>query len=397
MSKKKQIIKPFKGDNVPNDFDFPSNEIEDIDRAIFDLFDKQISFEIEQKGNARKVPVVFSAGERFALTRRKDPIRDKNNALILPIISIMRKDIDTSPSQHGKGTPIAWSDQPTYYIKKRLDSKDREYQNIINKSSIKNQDNVANRKNFGLNEIFPGNKNVLGTLASRRNSNNLSYKSKNITLENNLGNNIFEIIEIPYPTFMAVKYEVTLWAQYLTQINEMMQFILNNFTGQGHEMRTKTTKGYELTVFFNAMLLVDNNIDSMSDEERMVKYSLELIVPAYMINSKSSRGDPNKTRSYTSAPFINFSYYENNSETRIVNRTNKKENKNSSKFILSDINTDSKRDTRSESTEEIEYYTENPFSNQKELKFSKIISRNQRSGETVISPLVINKIDTQSE
>ena len=121
MTKKgSQIIKPFKGDNVPNDFDFPSNEIEDIDRAIFDLFDKQISFETEERGTSRKVPVVFSSGERFALTRRKNPIRDENNALILPIVSIMRKDIDTSPNQHGKRTAIAWSDQPTYYVKKRL-------------------------------------------------------------------------------------------------------------------------------------------------------------------------------------------------------------------------------------------------------------------------------------
>jgi len=33
----------------------------------------------------------------------------------------------------------------------------------------------------------------------------------------------------------------------------------------------------------------------------------------------------------------------------------------------------------------------------KDIKFSKVLSRNQRSGETVISPLVINKIDDQNE
>ena len=139
------IFAQFDGTSIPEDFNFPSIEIEDIDRAVFDLFDKEIKFEIEEKGSSRKVPVIFAAGERFALTRRKKAIRDKNNALILPLISILRGEIDVSPDQHGKGTAISYPDQPGYYIKKRLSKKDRKYQNIINKQKIKNQDNVAQK------------------------------------------------------------------------------------------------------------------------------------------------------------------------------------------------------------------------------------------------------------
>ncbi len=36
---KRVIIKDFDGNNVPDDFHFPSIGIEDIDRAVFDLFD----------------------------------------------------------------------------------------------------------------------------------------------------------------------------------------------------------------------------------------------------------------------------------------------------------------------------------------------------------------------
>ena len=35
---KQQIIKKHDGDNIPEDFDFPSIGIEDIDRGLFDLF-----------------------------------------------------------------------------------------------------------------------------------------------------------------------------------------------------------------------------------------------------------------------------------------------------------------------------------------------------------------------
>jgi len=36
---KQNLFTNFDGTNVPEDFDIPSQEIEDIDRAIFHLFD----------------------------------------------------------------------------------------------------------------------------------------------------------------------------------------------------------------------------------------------------------------------------------------------------------------------------------------------------------------------
>ena len=108
------------GKNVTQDFQIPEIGIEDIDRAVFKLFDRDLNFEVTYQGKTSKVPVIFAAGERFALTRRKNSIRDKNNALILPLISILRGEIDVSPDQHGKGTAISYPDQPGYYIKKRL-------------------------------------------------------------------------------------------------------------------------------------------------------------------------------------------------------------------------------------------------------------------------------------
>ena len=68
IKKGDKIIKNFEGDNPPEDFDFPSVGIEDIDRAVFSLFDKKLNFQTSQKEGNKKVPVVFASGERFALT-----------------------------------------------------------------------------------------------------------------------------------------------------------------------------------------------------------------------------------------------------------------------------------------------------------------------------------------
>jgi hypothetical protein len=83
----------YEGTNVPDDFSIPPVGIEDIDRAIFTLFDKKLAFETKVNSQTTRVPVIFASGERFALTRRDNPLRDKNNTLILPLISIKRGSI----------------------------------------------------------------------------------------------------------------------------------------------------------------------------------------------------------------------------------------------------------------------------------------------------------------
>lgn len=396
MTKKgEKTFTDFDGTNTPKDFDFPSIEIEDIDRAVFNLFDKQIRFEIEENGKSKKIPVIFSSGERFALTRRKDPIRDKNDAIILPIIAIERGTIDTSPSQHGKSTPIAFGDQQGYYIKRKLAKSDRNYQNIVNKMTIKNQDNVSAKKNFGGNSIYPGFGSKPGTFASRRNKPN-SYTQKNISLADNISDNIFEIIEIPYPKFMAIQYDVTFWCQYMTQMNQVIQNIFINYRGQGHEIPIKTEEGFEMVAFFSDNIVLDSNFSSFANEERLIKYKTQITINGYMLNPKSIKGVPNSLRSYFSAPTIDFGYKDLPKGSNVVIDNQKNKNK----LILSDIkNIDElkSQENTTEPTESIEYFVENPFNSKKERKLSKVISKNRRTGESVISPLLIKEIDRQYE
>ena len=59
--KGEKVIKDFDGNNAPENFDIPSIGIEDIDRAVFTLFDKKISFEVKHKGSLQKVPVIFAS------------------------------------------------------------------------------------------------------------------------------------------------------------------------------------------------------------------------------------------------------------------------------------------------------------------------------------------------
>ena len=394
----KSIFTSFDGTNVPEDYDFPSIEIEDIDRAVFDLFDKVISFEMIQNGETRKVPVIFATGERFALTRRKNPIRDKNNTLILPLISIMRGEIDVSSNQHGFKTAIAFADQPGYYIKRRLSKKDRKLQNILNKQGIKNQENVASKANFQKNDISPGNIAKKGTVASRRQSGNNTFFDKEISLKDNIEKNIFEIIEVPYPIFVSIKYTAVFWGQYLTQVNTMLQTLFRNFTGQAHEIQIETLDGFELVCFFDDAFTNEANFDSFSDEERLIKYTISFTVPGYIINSKSTQGLPKQARSYLSAPMINFGYQE--PKTNVVFNNQPDRASNLDKFTLSDIKSDqelSRENKRGESNEDLEISIIDPEDNTKKVIFEKVLTRNRRAGETVVSAQIVKKVENQYE
>lgn len=400
IKKGDKILPDFEGTNVPEDFDFPSIGIEDIDRAVFELFDKKLNFQITEKGKTKKVPVVFAAGERFALTRRKNPIRDINNTLILPIISIMRGEIDLDVSQGGKKTAIAFREQKSYTIKKRLSKQDRKYQNIVNKFGLTNQDNVAARKNFMSNEVFPGKFANPGTLASRRNGYNLTYTTHGgrINLFPDFGDNIFEIIDIPYPEFVAVTYDVIFWTQYMSQANEIIETLAHSFEGQGSEITMKTDSGFDLVAFFKASISSNSNFDNYTDDERIIKHSISLTVPGYILNPKNP-GLPSLVRGYTSAPTIDFTYIEPKSNI-VIDEQKETKIENIRKHVLTDIQdtlTYNDKPERGQSSEKIENFIVNPFTGEGEIRYSKVITRNKRSGESVVSLLTVDEIERQYE
>ena len=394
---KQKLVMGREGNNITENFNMPPIGIEDIDRAVFTLFDKTLNFNVTYQGETTKVPVIFATGERFALTRRDSPIRDANNALILPMISIMRQDFDFSPGQSGKGTAIAFGEIPGYYIKRRLGKEDRNYQNIINKIGLTNQDNVSSRKNFGLNEISPGNTTKQDTQASRRNGKNLTFIEgmAKSGLQENLGDNIFEIIDIPYPTFVAVKYNITFWTQYMQQANQIIESLYSTFKTK-HEIQMITDTGYELVAFFGDAVSSNSNFDDFSNDERTIKHSFDVTVPGYILAANNNDlGSP--FRSFFSAPQIEFGYYDALNPVIVRQDMNQGD---SSNFILSDV--ESVEDIkgklrRGQSSEEVEVMVRDPFTNEDITTYGKVKLRNQRAGETVVGPAVIKKIDTQYE
>ena len=180
----------------------------------------------------------------------------------------------------------------------------------------------------------------------------------------------------------------------------MLQTVFRKYQGQGHEIPIETSAGYELVAFFSKTFSLDSNFTDFTNEERMVKYTFGITIPGYIINPKSMKGIPNQLRSYLSAPTINFGY--KGAVNKIVLRDKnpiKEKDQNLNKNILTDLNNikEIKENKRGETSEEIQFFETNPFTKSKKVQFSKILGKNKRTGESVISPLVVKDIETQNE
>lgn len=293
-----QVPLPTGYENVAGtpDIFIPSCGVEDVDVAIFNLFDKEI---IAQCGGIdgaemKKVPVIFAAGEKWALLKRGRLLRDRNNTLLLPLITIMRTELNQNVSEDVSGRGIN-QQSGEIVVRRRLDKTDRDYQGLINKFLLPNQS--------GLSTITPNDVQTtrnIGSLQNKKSTKDGAY------LTPDLLNNVYETIVVPSPQFYTAKYQVTVWTQYTQHSNQVIEKIFNSFLPQGQSWRLDTAKGYWFVAkFVDGSLSTETNFEDMSQQERYIKHTFEVSVPAYFF-ANTSPGSPIPVKRYVSATTINF-------------------------------------------------------------------------------------------
>lgn len=288
---------------VRSDLSIPSCGIEDVDVSLFNLFDKEIKPMAGGKDSAelKKVPIVFAAGEKWALLKNNRPLRDKSNTLILPLITIMRMSVAQGSEDYtGRGINQQTGE---IVVRRRLDNSDRNYQNLINKLFILNQTNVS----AGSGSIQQTVPNQLTTARDIGELSDEPFVSSGALLTTNRKNNIFETIVVPSPQFYTATYEVTIWTQYTQHMNQIVEKIMSSFLPQAQSWKLTTPKGYWFIAHVDGGNFdIETNFDDMSTAERYIKCKLIIKVPAYVWASDAP-GVPVPVKRYVSSPIIDFS------------------------------------------------------------------------------------------
>jgi hypothetical protein len=354
---------------IPEDYTIPPCGLEDVDKAVVNLFDKEIGFQKRSVGasngavEVKKPFVVFATGERFALTKRLRPLRDKNGALVLPTIAIRRTGTEqTSDDLIGRGMNQSTGN---LIIKKRLDHSDRDYQSFLNKLALQHSDLPDTRKETG----SYGPRSNLGTLQGG-------------LLEPHLGNNVWEIISIPQPQFWTQTYEITFWTNYTEHMNYLVETLFSSFLPQGKMFKLTTEKGYWFIGYVDDQLQSGDNFDDFTEQDRLIRYTFTMKVKSFLL---VANGPGNKVpiRRYLSSPTITFDLVEAQGE--VFDEKQLPESVRNSGFILTDIEQDGETAQDNTSIQKVLVSKEviDPRTGKKEVKTVRILESNQKSGETV--------------
>ena len=325
---------PQAGENASgNILEVPSCTIEDIDRAVFNLFNRDLPLFHTIKNSTNRVPVIFAGGERFALIARKKPLRDKNNALILPVVSIMRNSV-VAENEMG----MASNQVVPHTIKKSLSRKDPRYQRIINKLGLNNSDDMPSTSAFLEGDrTQPLTGAQPGRVASRRTASQVPLGvRRGDLLEPKIDNNIVEVLEIPPVQFVTATYDVTIWTQYVQQMNNLTMAIMTNMQSYtGRSFRLETSKGYTFVAYLESGFEPGNNFDDFSDDERIIRTTITLKVPGFLLG-ETYTGSPSRIRSVASSPQVTFELDMVNGEVEIPGKTSNIPSGNPNDYLLDD-------------------------------------------------------------
>lgn len=305
-------------------FVIPSCGIEDVDVSLFKLFNEDIGFRdrsfysADQPLAIQKPIVIFATGEKFALAKKLRPPRDKQNkTLLLPAISIRRTSLtQTDDDITGRGINQFTG---TLTIKRKLDSSDQNYQNLINKIALQNMDLPESNRPQG------------GSVTNVDLTNGA-------LLTPDLGNNVFEIITIPQPQFFTATYEVVFWTNYAQHMNYLIETYISSFLPQGRTHKLTTDKGYWFMAHTEDTMSSQENFDDFTEEERIVKYTFGITVKGYIL---ATDYETNKVpvRRYISSPIISFDSFPSENPMP-KSRLNEQAFANKNKFVLNEIDQD---------------------------------------------------------
>lgn len=291
---------------TPDDLTVPSCGLDDLERALFDVFDREIGFQVNatQKHPGGKVPVVFAGGEKWALMKKNRTLRDRTDSLILPIITIVRTSIEQNPADDICGRGMNQQTGETV-IKRRLSPTDRGYQNLVNRIGVVNQLDVAVGTGEG----------VSGQLETSRDTRDTDMSwdyevHRGGLMVPDRRHNIWEVISVPSPQFYTAKYDVTFWAAHIQHMNEMLEKFMSSLLVPGNCLKLESPKGYWFVAYPEGTSYApDTNFSDQAGQERVIKCKFPLRVPGYLVASRAP-GTPVPVRRFYSAPTISFTVAE---------------------------------------------------------------------------------------
>jgi len=246
-----------KDPSILREIDIMPSTLETIDFAVFDYINKRLDLSTMTNKGFKKVPIVWVATERAFQIKENRDLRDSEETLILPLITLERKSVSKDLAKR----VIPYANIPTVNdekggtltIARRINQKKTaEFQNNI--ARRKHNGGRAGGQGFGQN-TFP-----------------------NIVDEKT----VFETITMPLPVWVSVSYEISIRTEYQQQMNDLTTPLLRE-GGLNSMPRRLERDGHKFEAFINGSFSNNSNISQLEMELRLYETSISMEVLGYLI------------------------------------------------------------------------------------------------------------------
>ncbi len=236
-----------------------SSTIEDIDYAITSWLKKDLDLYCNTNDGRVQVPVLWQVPERAYQIKNEKDLRDDNNTLKLPLISIERTNIVKNPEQKGSFQAHLFSDKKN----------GRSGRYVIAKQIVPDK-----TQNFAI---------ASGTRTNTDGKRQRFYPRPNKKV-------VIKTLSIPIPVYVNVEYKIKLKTEYQQSMNELVTPFISR-TGQINAFSLQRN-GHIYEVFIDQNFNQSNNLASLNEDIREFNTEISLRVLGYLIGEGENDNRP---------------------------------------------------------------------------------------------------------
>ena len=250
------------------EIEFLGSSLETIDRAFFKFIDEDLNLFATTNEGFRKVPVLWVTAERAYQIKawENTELRDTEQTLRLPLVTVNRASVTKDPTR--KGTAYA-----------NLFAYPDARGGVITTARQLNQKKTAEFQNAFAARSYGPNQNVAGKM---KNSNKRNMSVQRV---------VYETISMPIPTWVVVKYEVSLRSEYQQQMNDLVRPFIT-VPGNSRMPKRIEESGHFYEVFIDGNFGNGSNAANLGMEHRNYENTVNIEVLGYLIGDGENQEKP---------------------------------------------------------------------------------------------------------
>ena len=249
-----------------HEIEFQPSSLETIDGAMLRFIDEELNLFATTNDGFKKVPVLWVTAERaFQIKHNKD-LRDGEETLILPLITVNRATV--TKEQDYRGTVYA-----------NLYPVDDEKGGTITIARKINQKKTAEFQNAVSSRRVGANHKVYGKMTNTNKRNMSTAKT------------VYETITIPLPVWVKVTYQISIRTEYQQQMNELIRPFLT-VPGNSRMPKRIENEGHFYEVFIDGSFSNNSNQANLGMEQRNYETDINIEVMGYLIGEGENQERP---------------------------------------------------------------------------------------------------------